>query len=324
MQNKRKNRQIRRKSVAASCKRMPHNLTVFKIGGCAMNAILYVAVVLIWGTTWIGITLQSHYVPPLAGIFWRFAIAAAILFGGLCLCRRLQRLSWQDHVMCLLQSLCVFSLNFVCFYTAVQYIHSGLESVIFSMAVFFNALFAWLFFKQKPSRQLIPAALLGLAGMVLLFWQEWNWQNGDMGQLKGVALSLLGTLGFSLGNMLSLRHQRHGLDVFSSNAYAMMYGVVVLWFLAKITGTTLQVPWQEMTFTWSLLYLAIFGSVIGFTAYFSLVKRLGAARSAYATLLFPLVALGISTVWEGYQWHVTAIVGMILILMGNLWMFKKP
>ncbi|AUZ04870.2 putative EamA-like transporter [Vitreoscilla sp. C1] len=226
--------------------------------------------------------------------------------------------------MCLLQSLCVFSLNFVCFYTAVQYIHSGLESVIFSMAVFFNALFAWLFFKQKPSRQLIPAALLGLAGMVLLFWQEWNWQNGDMGQLKGVALSLLGTLGFSLGNMLSLRHQRHGLDVFSSNAYAMMYGVVVLWFLAKITGTTLQVPWQEMTFTWSLLYLAIFGSVIGFTAYFSLVKRLGAARSAYATLLFPLVALGISTVWEGYQWHVTAIVGMILILMGNLWMFKKP
>lgn len=288
-----------------------------------MNALLYVAVVLVWGTTWIGIALQSQYAAPLTAIFWRFAIAATLLLVGLVLSRRLQRMRWQDHGFCMLQSGCVFSLNFVCFYHAVHYINSGLESVIFSMAVFFNALNSWLFFKQRPNRRFFPAAAIGLLGIVLLFWNELDFKQWHTGQLLGMGLAMLGTYGFSLGNMVSVRHQKHGLDVFSTNAYAMVYGTVLLALLAWLNGDNLRLPTQAV-FVWSLLYLAVIGSVIGFTAYFTLVKRLGAAQSAYTTLLFPLVALGISTVWEGYEWHASAVVGMVLILGGNLLMFYKP
>ena len=288
-----------------------------------MNALLYVAVVLIWGTTWIGITLQGQQAAPLTAIFWRFAIAAAVLLGGLVLTGRLQRLRWRDHGFCVLQSLCVFSLNFVCFYTAVRYINSGLESVIFSMAVFFNALNSWWFFGQKPHARFVPAACMGLLGIVLLFWHELDFSAWHAGQLWGIGLAMLGTYGFSLGNMLSVRHQQHGLDVFSTNAYAMLYGTLVLALLAYVFEVSLALP-MSAAFVWPLLYLAVFGSVIGFTAYFTLVKRLGAAQSAYATLLFPLVALSISTVCEGYQWRWAAVVGMVLILVGNYLMFHRP
>ena len=63
--------------------------------------------------------------------------------------------------------------------------------------------------------------------------------------------------------------------------------------------------------------LALFGSVIAFGAYFTLVGRIGASKAAYSTLLFPLVALSISIVYEGYVWHSNAVIGLALILLGN-------
>lgn len=288
-----------------------------------MNLLLYVMVVLVWGTTWIAIAIQSHYAAPLTAVFWRFAIAGVVLLLALVASGRLQRISWCDHVFCVLQSLCVFSLNFVCLYYAVADIHSGLESVIFSAAVFFNAINSWLFFKQKPNKGMIPAACVGLLGMVLLFWQELDVGVLQGRQWVGIALAVLGTFCFSLGNMVSVRHQHHGLDVFSTNAYAMCYGAVFLAALAWLHGDSLYLP-TETAFLGSLLYLALVASIVGFGAYFVLIKRVGAAKSAYSTLLFPLVALAISTVWEGYQWHVTAVVGMVLILGGNFLMFYQP
>ncbi len=96
-----------------------------------MNILLYVAVVLIWGTTWIGIAVQSHYATPVVAILWRFAISALLLWVVLLFSGKLQRIALKDHLFCMLQGLCVFGLNFICFYTAVKYVNSGLESVIF-------------------------------------------------------------------------------------------------------------------------------------------------------------------------------------------------
>ena len=119
-----------------------------------MNALLYLTVVLIWGTTWIAITLQQE--GPVAipvSIAYRFAISAAVMFAVLLLTRRLRRLAPRDHLFCVLQGCCVFGFNFFCFYHAAAYISSGLESVIFSMAVLFNALNSLLFFRQRAVRQ---------------------------------------------------------------------------------------------------------------------------------------------------------------------------
>lgn len=288
-----------------------------------MNVLLYALVVMIWGTTWIAITLQQQSeISTTVAVFWRFFISAIVLFAFVVMSRKLQKLATHDHLFCLLQACCIFGFNFVCFYYAVQYISSGLEAVIFSMAVIFNTINAKLFFAKQISSRFYPAALFGLFGIIALFWHDVMGTTLNSNTLMGIGLCILGTYGFSLGNMISTRHQKHGLDIFTTNAYAMLYGSLLMalisWFkhdnfFPSMSGSSVS----------ALLYLAIFGSVIGFTAYYYLVGRIGAGKAAYSTLLFPLVALVISTIWEGYHWQMNAVIGVILILCGNAIFFLK-
>ena len=246
-----------------------------------MNVLLYLLVVLIWGTTWIAIALQQQgSVAITVSIFYRFALAAGVMMIILLLVRRLRHLALRDHLFCIAQGFCVFAFNFYCFYHAAAYISSGLESVIFSMAVLFNAINGMIFFRQRLSPNLLPASILGMIGIIALFWQDLTATQISPELLKGIGLSLLGTYGFSLGNMISSRHQRRGLDILSTNAYAMTYGAVLMGFFSLIQHHSFTI---ELTSSYlgSLLYLAIFGSVIAFAAYFSLIGRIGASRAVY-------------------------------------------
>ncbi|MFS2222189.1 DMT family transporter [Pantoea sp. B65] len=288
-----------------------------------MNALLYILVVVIWGTTWIAIFMQQGVVPVTVSIFWRFLVAALVMFSALMLMGRLRRISLRDHLFCLLQGCCVFGFNFFCFYHAAAWISSGLESVIFSMAVLFNAINGMLFFRQRPSASLLPAAALGIAGVIALFWHDLMATQLAATLLPGIALSAAGTYGFSLGNMISARHQRRGLETLSTNTYAMFYGALVMGAISLLRGDNFM-PQLNLRYLGSLFYLAIFGSVIAFGAYFTLVGRIGASQAAYSTLLFPLVALSLSTLYEGYVWHANAIIGLVMILLGNYVMFARP
>lgn len=288
-----------------------------------MNAILYCLVVVIWGTTWIAIYLQQGPVAAPVSIFWRFAVATALMMVIMLARGKLRRLSTRDHLFCFVQGACVFCFNFWCFYTAAAWINTGLESVIFSMAVLFNAVNSFLFFGQKPPVRFYCAAALGLTGIVTLFWQDLINSGFSHSLLLGIGLSALGTFGFSLGNMISLRHQKKGLEVMTTNSWAMLYGTLLIAVIALLRGDNFTPQWT-FSYLGALLYLAILGSVIAFGAYFTLVGRIGPSNAAYSTLLFPLVALSISTVYEGYVWQVNAVAGLILILVGNLVMFARP
>lgn len=288
-----------------------------------MNALLYGLVVVIWGTTWIAIFLQQGPVAAPVSIFWRFAVASAAMMLVLLALRRLRKLAVRDHLFCMVQGCCVFCFNFWCFYTAAKFINTGLESVIFSMAVLYNAINSFIFFGQRPPARFWAAAILGLLGIITLFWDDLLASGWSHELLLGIGLSALGTYGFSLGNMISLRHQRNGLETMTTNAWAMTYGTLVMGAIALVRGDSFVPEWT-MSYIGALLYLAIFGSVIAFGAYFTLVGRIGAGKAAYSTLLFPLVALSISTVYEGYVWHMNAVAGLLLILTGNLVMFTRP
>ncbi|EKE71645.1 DMT family transporter [Gallaecimonas xiamenensis] len=285
-----------------------------------MNTLLYLAVVLIWGTTWLAIGLQQGPVAPTVSIFYRFALAAGLMMLGLALSGRLKALAARDHLWCLAQGFCVFGFNFYCFYHAAAYLSTGMEAVLFSMAVLYNAANGVLFFRQPLEGRLLAAALLGMAGICSLFWPELRAAQWSPELLKGIGLCLLGTYGFSLGNLISARHQRLGLDLLSTNGYAMSYGALLMGALALAQGLPFNLD-PRPAYLGALLYLAVVGSVLGFWAYFRLVGRVGASRAAYSTLLFPLVALALSTFFEGYQWHPKGVLGLALILAGNLVMF---
>jgi drug/metabolite transporter (DMT)-like permease len=277
---------------------------------------LYLSTVLIWGTTWIAIHWQLGSVPVLTSVLYRFVIAASIMLPLVLLSRRLQATSRQDHGFMVLQGMCLFSMNFVCFYTAGLNMSSGLLSVIFSSSTLFNAVNNRIFWGEKPSRAVFGAGLLGIAGLSLMFWPELALDSDKGIDMGSIGLALLGTCLFSFGNMISVRHNKKGLKPFTSNAYAMIYGTLFLAALVAITGT--PVVWDASPqYLGSLLYLAIIGTVAGFTAYLSLVSRIGANKAAYATVMFPVVALALSTVFEGYVWSLSSIGGLALVLLGN-------
>lgn len=288
-----------------------------------MNTLLYFSVVLIWGTTWIAISLQHGEVAAEISVFWRFALASAILLTFLALTRRLRPLSSRAHLLCMVQGLCVFGVNFLCFYHAIAWISSGLESIIFSMAVLFNAFNSRIFFGQPLTRNVAIATPLGLIGIIALFWHDLMQIDAQPYLLWGVGLSVLGTYCFSLGNMISAQHQRQGRDILTTNGWGMGYGALWMGLFSLIQGYSFA-PEYSASYLGSLFYLAIFGSVIGFGAYFSLIGRIGASQAAYTTLLFPLVALSISTLFEDYQWRPNALIGLLLILAGNAVMFYRP
>jgi hypothetical protein len=136
----------------------------------------------------------------------------------------------------MLQGCCVFCFNFWCFYTAAAHINTGLESVIFSMAVLYNAINSFIFFGQRPPARFWTAAALGLVGIITLFWDDLLASGWSASLLTGIGLSALGTYGFSLGNMISMRHQRRGLETMTTNAWAMLYGTLVMGCIALFRG----------------------------------------------------------------------------------------
>ncbi|PWI33827.1 EamA family transporter [Vibrio albus] len=288
-----------------------------------VNTLLYAITVLIWGTTWFAISLQTGNVPAMVSVFYRFTIASVLLLGVLKITGRLSKITARDHRFCLLQGMCVFCFNFLCFYSANRYINSGLESVLFSMSILFNAVNGMIFLKQKITRRFLIAGTFGIIGIVSLFWQDLQASNISSHILTGIGLSLLGTYGFSLGNIISARNQKQGIDVLSANAYAMFYGALTMIAIIFVSGTSFQID-TSISYLSALAYLAVFGSVVGFGTYFTLVGRIGTASAAYATVLFPLVALGVSTAYEGYVWTESAVLGLTLILLGNIVMFYKP
>ena len=286
-----------------------------------MIAISFIATVLIWGTTWIAIALQVGPVPVLVSVFYRFALAGILFLLFLALSGRLRIPNRTEQPWLVAQALCLFSLNFICFYSAASHIPSGLISIIFSLATIFNALNARLFFGDRISGQTLLASALGIAGLALLFGPD-ILSAQSQSTLQGVGLAMIGTVFFSLGNMVSRRNSAAGLTPVTANAWAMGYGALIMLALIGLSGTPIILP-TSGTYLGALFYLATIGSIIGFTTYLYLVARIGSAKAAYATVLFPIIALALSTLYEGYHWQWTGIVGLALALSGNLVMFAR-
>ena len=284
---------------------------------------LYLSTVLIWGSTFFAIKFQLGEVPTEVSVAYRFALAALILITWCWLRRLPMRFGFRQHLWMLAQGLTLFGLNYLVVYWATSDLTSGLIAVVFSTIVLMNIANGALFFGKRATVSVTVGALIGLVGICFVFLPEFSSLEIDGTTLRGVLLSLLGTFIASLGTMVSTRNQQANLPVVQTNAYGMAYGSAAIGAVALIQGAPFTFE-ATLAYTGSLIYLALFGSVLAFGSFLTLLGRIGAERAAYAMVLFPIVALGISTLFEGYQWSPEAVVGVTLVIMGNVLIIMSP
>jgi len=216
------------------------------------------------------------------------------------------RYSLRDHAFMFLQGASLFALNYWLFYLSELTLTSGLAAVIFSTIVVMNMLNGVLFLKNRLELRVVAGAGLGLLGIMLVFWPEVTDFESGSENLFAAALAVLATMLASVGNIASARNQRAGIPVVQANTFGMTYGALLMLGLAWATGREFTFE-MTMPYVSSLVFLAVFASIIAFWTYLTLLGRVGVERAAYSTLLFPLVALGFSTVFEDYQWTAYAV-----------------
>jgi len=281
------------------------------------NALLYTVTVLIWGSTWFAIEFQLGIVEPEVSIVYRYAAAAAILFGWARVRGLPLRYGLREHAWFMLLGLLLFGLNYVFAYRAQVYITSALTAIAFSSIVWMNIINARLFLGVRAGARVLVGTLLGIAGIVTLFAPEVGAASLTDSVFIGVLLAVAGAFVASLGNMVSQAAQTRKLPIVQSNAWGMLYGTAFSAVIAAVRGLPLEFD-MSPAYLVSLAYLSIFGSIIAFGASLQLLGRIGAHRAGYAMVMFPVVALALSSVFEGLAITANIIAGTILALTGNL------
>ena len=288
-----------------------------------MDIALYALTVVLWGTSWLAIKFQLGIVPPEVSIVYRFAIATILMFAVCVIGRRRMRFTPMDHGFMALQGVCLFSTNYFFVYAASQYLTTGLVAVAFSTLVILNIVGSAILFRAAIEPRMIVGATLGIGGIAIVFWPEIAAFDLSRAGTLGLGLALIGTSFASLGMLTSAWNQRRrGLPVIPGNAYSMLYGTVFIALLTVGRGRAFLFD-PTPAYTLSLLYLAIFATVIGFWSYLTLVGRIGADRAGYVTVLFPIVALALSTWFEDFRWTPLDAVGIALVLLGNVAILSK-
>lgn len=282
---------------------------------------LYAATVLAWGFSWIAMKGQISPVAPEVSVFWRFVLAAAGMMAWAKYRGHALSFPLKDHLRFAGLGVLMFSTNFTLFYYGSTYLPSGLLAVVFSTASIFNLFLGLVLFGQRPHVMALAAGLLGFAGVGLMFWPQLSGAEFNGEALLGLGLCVCGTLSFCLGNMLSADTQRRGIGVMPATAWGMVYGAIFLALVCTVRGQAFVLEWTPVYLV-SLVYLAIIASVVAFASYLTLLGRIGATRAGYATVLFPVVALSVSTFFEGYHWTPFAACGLLFVLVGNALMLR--
>ena len=272
----------------------------------------------VWGSTWIVIRDQIGSVPPQWSVAYRFAIAAVAMALVAKWKGQSLKLARGGMFAALVLGISQFSVNFNSVYLAEQFITSGVVATVFALLLIPNSLLAWAFLGQKPNARFLWAGLVAVAGVTLLFIHELRSSplaNRDIA--IGLGFTLAGLLGASAANVYQAGERARSYPLLSLLAWSMAIGAVIDICLAfAVAGP--PVAEARVGYWTGVLYLALFGSVLCFALYFPVVRKIGPGKAAYSSVLVPIIAMSLSTLFEAYRWSPLAIAGAALSLGGML------
>lgn len=286
------------------------------------NIILFVTPALIWSSTWYVIKFQLGEVDPLVSVGYRFAIAGILLLLYCKISKRNLKYQIKEHLFFALQGMLLFGINYWLVYLAELTLASGLVAIIFSLIIFFNIFFSMIFLKMRIRAKVLIGGLLGIIGTAIVFQPELKSFLFSDQTFIAILFGLLAVIFASLGNIISAYNQKNKLPVIQTNAFGMLYGGIIIFVLAIILSKEINFDYS-VSYSLSLFYLAVFGSIISFNTYLKLVGNIGPDKAAYVVLITPLIALIISSFFEQFNFTGMTILGVLFLLSGNILALKS-
>jgi drug/metabolite transporter (DMT)-like permease len=279
-------------------------------------ALSFGVVTLIWGSTWLVIKSQLGVVPASWSVTWRFVVAGLALL-GLCLAtgKRL-RLSPRGHLFALAIGLLQFSLNFNLVYRSEAHLASGLVALTFALLIIPNAVLSAVFLGTRITPGFAIGSGLGIVGLALVFARDLFAPGANGGEIGlGMAFALAAVLCAGIANVMQASATGRAQPLEGGLVWAMFYGTLINAAVAfTLTGPPVF-DWSP-TYIAGIAYLGIMASAVAFSLYYALIREIGAGKAAYSSVIIPLVAMSLSTAFEGYRWSALAVGGAALALVG--------
>jgi drug/metabolite transporter (DMT)-like permease len=276
----------------------------------------FIVFTVIWGGTWIVIRGQIGTVAPQWSVAYRFILAAAAMAlvaraRGHSL--RVDRRYWPGLAFL---GLTQFSINFNAVYIAEQYITSGVVATMFALLLIPSSLLGWAMLGQRPGGRFVIGSIVAVAGIGLLLSHELQVASAGLEAVAiGASFTLFGMLGASLANVYQARPAMREIPLLALLTWSMAVGAAINTILALVVAGAPQAEW---TFSYwaGLAYLSLAASVLAFMLYYPVVRVIGPARAAYSSMIVPIIAMGLSTLFEGYHWTLASVLGAGLALGG--------
>ena len=283
---------------------------------------LFIATLLCWGPTWYIIKFQLGTVDPMVSVFYRFFLASVIIL-LFCIYKKINlRFSIKEHFFIAVLGIFLFNINYVIFYLSTQYLISGFVALCFSSILFMNVINNIIFHRSSPNIVTLIGGTIGTLGLIIIFYDEIITFEFSSGTSYGIFLGIIATYFASLGNLISAHTSKIKLGVIPVTGLGMFYGSISLMIYLILMGNSFSFEVSHQ-YIFSLTYLSIFGSVFGFSLYLTLIKKLGSNDAAYVAIIMPLVALVVSTFFEGLVWDLSLVLGAIMIVLGNIIILKR-
>jgi len=279
------------------------------------TALSFLVVALIWGSTWFVILGQNEAAPASWSVTWRFVIAAPAMFLTAVAMRRPLRIGAGAHVLALFVGATQFTGNYNFVYRAEEHLTSGIVAVMIGLLLVPNAILARVLLHQPITRRFALGSAIAIAGIALLLVHEARIAPPGGKVALGVVFALLAMVCASVSNVMQANETGRALPAVSLLAWAMFYGLIVNAVVAFVTSGPPVIPTSGAYWA-GTAYLAIAGSVVTFPLYYTLIRELGAGRAAYNGVAVIVIAMLISTVFEGYRWSLLAAAGAALATAG--------
>ena len=277
----------------------------------------FVITTLVWGSTWLVIKGQLGPVPVGWSVTWRFVLACAAMFLLAALRRERLALGPRSLGFAAVVGFFQFCANFQLVYQAERYLTSGLVAVIFALLIVPNAVFGHLFIGTAVSRRFVFGSAIAMAGIALLVLHEYRIAPIGGSVLLGLILTFGAILCASIANVLQSGQTAREQSVVVLLAWAMLIGAASNAAYAWATQGPPAIDWSAR-YLLGVGYLGLVGSVLTFPLYSILLRDWGPGRAAYNGVLIPVVAMALSTLFEGYHWTALALGGALVVVAGLL------